>query len=296
MIQRKAAEMPFHKPIRHDCPHARLVIGALWALACCSLPATKAHAGTGSTIRDAVDWVTRKFARSADTEAADVLAAKLTRLSSEHGDDAINAFRKVGPDALRYADEAGEHAARALGLMARHGEEGLWIVRDARRLGLTAKFGDDAATAMLRHRGIAEPVIEQFGAPAARLLSRVDPQQARRMAILTETGDLARTGRAQELLQVMEKHGDRAADFIWRHKGPLAIAATLGVFLANPEPFIDGTRDLASIAVAPVATAAGEGIRQVAATTHWTTVLVTALILAAGLIVYKWRRRAPGAS
>ena len=51
-------------------------------------------------------------------------------------------------------------------------------------------------------------------------------------------------------------------DFLWRHKGALAVGAVLTVFLADPEPFLDGTRDLAEVAVAtalpPVAEVPGQ--------------------------------------
>jgi hypothetical protein len=48
--------------------------------------------------------------------------------------------------------------------------------------------------------------------------------------MLAEDGGLARSGRWDELLAVIERHGDRALDFTWRHKGALAVATVLGRF------------------------------------------------------------------
>jgi hypothetical protein len=42
--------------------------------------------------------------------------------------------------------------------------------------------------------------------------------------------------RHAELLEVVGRRGDAAADFLWRNKGVLAGGAALTVFLANPEP------------------------------------------------------------
>ena len=57
---------------------------------------------------------------------------------------------------------------------------------------------------------------------------------------------LARSGRWGELLAVIERHGDRAMDFVWRHKGALTISTLLATFLAEPEVFLGGGRELMS--------------------------------------------------
>ena len=53
--------------------------------------------------------------------------------------------------------------------------------------------------------------------------------------MLAEDGTLARSGRWDELLAVIERHGERALDFTLRHKGALAVATVLGTFLAEPQ-------------------------------------------------------------
>jgi hypothetical protein len=63
------------------------------------------------------------------------------------------------------------------------------------------------------------------------------------------------------LLTVIERHGDRALDFIWRHKGALEVATVLGTFLAVPEAYSGGGRDViggaTQEATPPIAIAAG---------------------------------------
>ena len=54
------------------------------------------------------------------------------------------------------------------------------------------------------------------------------------------------------LLDVVAKYGDKAMEFIWNNKGPLTVGAALSAFLHDPEPFIQGTKDLAVEAVKPV--------------------------------------------
>ena len=134
--------------------------------------------------------------------------------------------------------------------------------RHPRRLALAVQHGDDAARALLRHGRLAQPLLAAHGRPAARALATLSPRNARRLAILDQSGDLARIGRTEAVLALIGRQGDRAMDFLWRHKGALAVGAVLAAFLADPGPFLDGTRDLAEVAVAaavpPVAEVPGQ--------------------------------------
>jgi hypothetical protein len=126
-------------------------------------------------------------------------------------------------------------------------------------------------------------------------MPRLTPRNARRLTMLAEDGTLARTGRWSELLAVIERHGDRAMDFIWRHKGALAVTTVLGVFLAEPSAFLGGGRELiggaareATQSLADVAVAAASRWMNIARSVvvvglAW-LVLVPALVVSARLI------------
>jgi hypothetical protein len=87
-------------------------------------------------------------------------------------------------------------------------------------------------------------VIEATGTPGARVLAGLSSRNARRLAMLTEDGTLIQIGRQDELLSTIERHGDRALDFVWRHKGVLVVGTLLAAFLKDPEPFLSGAREL----------------------------------------------------
>ena len=55
----------------------------------------------------------------------------------------------------------------------------------------------------------------------------------------------------------MGRYGDRAMDFVWRHKGTLAVGTVLASFLTDPAPFLDGSRDLAGVAASAAGAVAG---------------------------------------
>jgi hypothetical protein len=110
----------------------------------------------------------------------------------------------------------------------------------------------------------------------------VGAQSGRRLAIMAEGGELAALGRTPEVMGVIARIGDPAMEFIWRNKGALAVGTALTAFLANPQPFIDGTTRLtgtvAEHAVRPAVVAAGNVAQEAAGLVRWSfTILVAAL-------------------
>jgi hypothetical protein len=100
-----------------------------------------------------------------------------------------------------------------------------------------------AARAVTPHLNVGMTVVP-LARSSSRAMAGLAPRNARRLAMLAEDGTLARSGRWSELVAVVERHGDRAMDFVWRNKGALAVATVLGTFLADPEAFLGGGREL----------------------------------------------------
>jgi hypothetical protein len=155
----------------------------------------------------------------------------------------------AGPARGDLAGKAAREVAERLG----RGLRGTAARRAARHVG-------DAARAVAPHLNAGMTLVP-LARSSSRAMAALAPRDARRLAILAEDGTLARSGRWGELVAVIERHGDRAMDFVWRHKGALAVAAVLGTFLADPEAFLGGGRELiggaAQEAAQPIALIAG---------------------------------------
>jgi len=201
--------------------------------------------------------------------------------------------------AIDLADEAGKHGPQAIKLMARYGDEAVWVVSKPNHLAIFVRYGDDAAQALVKHRTLAAELIEVLQAPAARALAKVGDRNARRLAMMHKSGELARIGRTDELLDVVGRYGDQAMEFIWNHKGKLASAALLAAFLADPEPYINGAAKLGAVVVAPVVEGSKTAAREMVRSVNWSLIV---LLAAGGVVVLlalrAWRNRgakvAPG--
>lgn len=222
-----------------------------------ALAATTANAGvTTRVLQETTELLLKKFGKEAAKEGAERLAGKLAAAAARHGDDLVSAVRKVGPKAIGLVDDAGANAPRVLRLLNHYGDDAVRVLSRPSGMSLISRYGDDAAGVLIRHRAVAEPVLEKLGQPAIGALAAVGPQGGRRLAMMV--GDLAGGGHAPELLGVITRHGDKAMEFIWKHRAVLAGGTALTAFLTNPEPYLNGT--------AEIARAGGEAANQLATT------------------------------
>lgn len=256
-----------------------------------SVSPPRLQAGVMSKVlQETLEYAGKKFAREIAEEGIEKLSSKVTRLAARHGDDLVSAaIRKVGPRASHVVSETMEHGDVALRLLARHGDDALPLVAKATTLKAVASYGDDAATALLKHGSVGEQFIGQFAKEGVEALAKVTPQNGRRLAMLAGEGVLK-----PELLQVVTRYGDTACDFVWRNKGALTTAATLSLFVSAPEEFFNGTRELVGtvgeLAVEPLVQIPGIVATEAARTIDWTLVSLTLIgVVTLAGAAYWWR-------
>jgi hypothetical protein len=214
--------------------------------------------------RKAAKEVVETFAREAIERAEPRVAA----LIDAYGDDAARVLRRVGAPGVAALEK---HGAAGLRILSRWGDDGIRLLAsegdDAVRM--LAAHGDDGISFMIRHPGVGRDLLGHFGRQA--LKSDISTESVILLNRLAEP--IKSSGRSEAIFGVVERFGDRACQFLWRHKGTIFAAAVLASFLADPQPYLDGVKQL----VVEPATRAAEGA---VGRTDWTLVFI-ALGLAA---------------
>jgi hypothetical protein len=171
----------------------------------------------GSALADArskaaaevAEWVARKFGKETIKEGVEAFSKRLASSAARHGDEVFAAVRRIGPRGLHAVEEAGEHGGKVARLIVGHGDDAVvWVAKRPTGMALLARHGESAGAALCRHKAVAEPLIERLGEPAVQALAKVGPQSGRRLAIMAESGELARIGRSEQLLGVVGKLTD----------------------------------------------------------------------------------------
>ncbi len=255
-------------------------------------------------VQEALEYMAKKFGKEVAEEGAETVGKRLTRLAAKHGDEVTTLARRHGPKLLKVVEEAGEHGGEVVKFVSKHGDAAIWVVSRKDAMASFIKYGEKVGEAMIKHGSVGRQVIEAAGEPAARALCQLNKQNGRRLAMLVDEGVfkpkvpdevLLPRNPLDEILRIIEKYGDKAMEFIWRNKGSLTVAVVLAAFLKDPEPFINGTRDLAEIVaestVKPVAESAGKAVAESVTanpglTSWWLVVggaLLTLLLLLVGL-------------
>ncbi len=247
--------------------------------------------GKAAMARELVEFVTRRFGKEVAEEGTEVFTRKVELLLVKYGDEVAEAVRKVGPRSIQLLDDAAaEGVQQSARLLAKHGDDAIWVVGNQGRRAIASRLGDDAAEAMIKHGEIAEPVLELAGQSAAAALRNVSTKSGRQIAMMMEQGELAKIGRSSELMSVVAKFGDSAMTFVWNNKGALLVGTALAAFLADPEPFINGTKDLANVAanvaIVPIA-------KEIGARTNWTAAIFVLAVSCVAYLTFKQWIRGP---
>jgi len=181
-----------------------------------------------------------KFGKGVAGSSANEIAIAFTKAITLYGDAAVPLLRAAGHAGFEALERAGSKAPEVIKLYAKRGDEALWVILEPKRLDIFIKHGDSAADALIKHRGLADNLIERFGGDAATALTTITKPNAQRLAMVADEGLLSASARSAELLPVIRQYGDEAMEFIWKNKGALAGSAVLISFLNNPQAYISG--------------------------------------------------------
>ncbi len=95
--------------MRSNLLTASVIVGVLLA----DMPAQAGPMTQG--LREALEYVGKKFGREVAEEGAERVSVRMTRLAAQHGDEVVaNAIRRVGPRVGQLVEEAGDQGGIAL--------------------------------------------------------------------------------------------------------------------------------------------------------------------------------------
>ncbi len=233
--------------------------------------------------------IAREIVEAFGRETVERAEPRIARLVEEHGDDAVRALRRAGPPAVQALETFGAAGAK---ILARWGDDGVRLLAlegDA-AVSFMARFGDEAVEFMIRHPGAGRDLLQHFGAAALR--GRLSTESVVTLNRLAEP--IRGSGRAAEIFGVIERFGDRACAFLWRNKGAIFSGTVLASFLSDPQPYLDGVKQLV---VEPAAELAAGVAREAVRRTNWTVLGGCVLaILSAAACLGAWRMRRRRAS
>ena len=223
--------------------------------------------------------VAKEIVEAFGREAVERAEPRIAQLVESLGVDAAKALRRVGPAGIHLVER---HGAAGAKIIAKWGDDGVRLLAlegDA-AVAAFSKYGDDAVELLVRHPGAGRQLLENFGGQVLKA-----PLTTEGMVTLNRLAEPIRSsGRAKEILDVVEKFGDRACQFLWRNKGVVFGAALLAAFLSDPQPYIDGVKELV---VQPASEMGKEAVQRA----DWTIVFVAVGLALVAWAAFRFRRR-----
>ncbi len=195
--------------------------------------------------REAAELIIKQSGKRASRELVEQTMRQLDDIARVCGRESIEIINKRGFPAYRLfrdaGEEAGPHLVRAVKL---YGDDALRIGQTAAGRTMLKNGSPTAIRAIARHSDAVIPLVQRYGDDGARVLTKLSPHNGRRLVQLADSQTIPAKG-ISDLMGVVDQHGNRAMNFIWRNKGALAVTALLATFVRNPEPYLDGTKTLA---------------------------------------------------
>lgn len=226
--------------------------------------------------------VAREIVEAFGKEAIEQAEPRVAKLVERYGDDVARALSKSGAPGVALLEKYGAAGVRILSKWGDDGARVLAAEGDAAVRAL-ASWGDDAVEFMIRHPGVGKDFLLHFGGRAVRA-----PLSTESVVVLNRLADpIRKSGHSARLLDAVERFGDRACAFLWRNKGTIFLSAALVAFLADPQPYVDGVKELL---VDPAAGAAGEAVRRA----NWTVIFLASFLAFGALVTWRlglWRRK-----
>lgn len=246
--------------------------------------------GKAAIAKEVAEQLIRRFSKEVADESVEKLTSRLQAVVLSAGDDALKVIEKSGPRALRILENSGADAAVTTRLLTKYGDDAIGALESPVRLGIVREFGQEAGEALIKHGAVAEKIIASTGSPAVGAIKQLSNQGVRRLAMIADEPSTAILSKNTDLLGIVGRYGDRAMDFIWRNKLTLVGGTALAAFVANPEPFLDGSRKLVENGVDSIATNIGKPIaEQLGNAKDWTwrILAITAMLL----LFWAWKTR-----
>jgi len=210
-------------------------------------------------------------------------------LQEKWGDDALMIAKKHGVRSLKAIEESGEHGGTLIRLQKHLGEGAIYLAKNKQGLTIIGKLGDDVAPSLVKHGASANDLLKVYGTRASKALTKVDRRGCAQLNQLHDAKIVGNTGNKAKLFNVVEKYGQRGLDFIWKNKKKLAAAGVLATFVVNPEPYINGTIQLADSAMDK----ASDVGNTIAAQVNWNLWIGITIALSSLIIFIKFKSSKP---
>lgn len=241
----------------------------LMVFLCLAIDVDAAKGVTARAAREMMDAAVQRSSSRAFSRLVRESPDQVLAIARRYGDDGLVAVSRHGRPAMRVLlNSSDEAAAPVLRMIQRHGDDAVRMGQSPQGLRILATENDTMFRVMHQTRGQAYPLLDRYGPRGADVLSRLSASESRQL-IQLQRGRHFSDSQFRQILDVVGEYGDRALRFIWEHKGTLALASVFVAFVADPQPFIDGTKDLTGLVMQTAAEQAGETVRSVFAMIRW---------------------------
>ncbi|MBW2217960.1 MAG: hypothetical protein JRF40_00495 [Deltaproteobacteria bacterium] len=201
-----------------------LAIGLLGFTATSSVAIPGLGSATRKGVQEAIEYTARKFGINLAEDSGKHFAREAAEFAGKYGDDGIRALKGAGPEIIGLSRRYGKEAVK---LCAAHsdGAAGYLAKSMDKALPVWQQFGKEGTELMVKHPGLAGPVLDSFGKKGLQIGQRLSTRDLNRFLVLASKA----AGKKEKgtLVDRVLKESDKIIAFLWEHKWKLTAGATV---------------------------------------------------------------------
>lgn len=205
--------------------NTKIALAAILIVSATSTPAFALFGNpAGKIVRETVEYCARKFGIELGQEAGKQFSKKSARFVGRYGDEGVIALKNIGPKVIDLTVRHGKDVVR---ICAAHSDDAArYLVKNIDdALPIWRKFGNEGTEIMVRHPGLAKPLLDTFGKKGIAVAKKLSTENLEKFLALTSKVG-AKSGK-ETLLKKTLLYGDEILEFLWRHKWTIISGVTV---------------------------------------------------------------------
>ncbi len=184
----------------------------------------------GKAARETIEYTAKKFGIELSKDAGREFTEKAVQFIAKHGDDGARLLKSAGPEIIELTAKHGDDMVR---MCASHSDDAIsFLMKNADgALPLWRQFGKEGTEMMLKHPGLGEQAVKEFGSGGLAVANKLSSESLNKALVLSSKA----TTQAEKtaLFDAIMKRGDDVIEFLWKHKWKIGAGATVYALLKD---------------------------------------------------------------
>ena len=189
-------------------------------------------AGMSKIPMEISEYIMKNFGKEvAEYGGQKAIEKSVKGIVAKYGSNTIPIIKKYGLSGIKFIDDFGEDGIRLLGSK---GDKAFVALKKSGReiIPLANKYGDDVLSVCIKHPGVGENIIKEYGNKGLKIAKNLNTQNIIKILHMKKYINSS-NNQAKKIIDIILEYGEKAVDHLDRHKMLYFVAVPSGYNLTK---------------------------------------------------------------